>query len=330
MIVKERGTPIRILKLQALLRRLRKNHPKRKQIQEDLSKCIAGYRGEHSIDYYLQQLSGEKYSILHNIHIPFNQNSFQIDTLIITNQCIFILEVKNFSGTLIFDQTFKQLLRIWQGNEECFPDPILQVDRQKNSLLQFLRSKGILKWSVFPMVVISNPATAIKTNKEYPEAEKQVVHAGGILSKLKELELPLSRDEKSSSKKQVIDLLLNSHVEKDFDVMGYYKVSDLDIMCGVECSKCNTLTMERKRKAWVCTRCRNRAKEAHGLALMDYYLLKSNRITNRQFREFTGLISVSAASKLLINSSLRKEGVTKGRSYLIDSSHFKNEMKIKS
>ncbi|KZZ82996.1 MULTISPECIES: nuclease-related domain-containing protein [Bacillaceae] len=328
MVVKERGTPIRILKLQSLLRRLNKNHSKRKQIQEDFAKCLAGYKGEESIDYFLQQLPSEKYSILHNINIPFYTSSLQMDTLIISDHCIFILEVKNFSGTLIFDQSFKQLLRISQGMEECFPDPILQVERQKNALIQFLKNQRISQPVIFPIVIISNPTTAIKTSKEHHIVEDRVIHAGGILSKVKELETALS-GRMNTSKQTIIDMLLKSHAEKDFEVLEYYKINKSEILSGVECSRCRMLTMKRMRKAWVCSICLDRSVDAHRIALMDFYLLKDYCITNRQFREFTGLASVSTASKLLSKSALKKNGDTKGRSYMLDSNYFKNEMQIK-
>ncbi len=46
LIKKAREIPVKILKLEALLRRLALNHQRRKKIGEELAKSYAGYRGE--------------------------------------------------------------------------------------------------------------------------------------------------------------------------------------------------------------------------------------------------------------------------------------------
>jgi hypothetical protein len=56
MVSKERPFPIKIQKLQVLLDRLLLNHAKTPIIKDNLSKSLAGYYGEKSIDYYLNLL----------------------------------------------------------------------------------------------------------------------------------------------------------------------------------------------------------------------------------------------------------------------------------
>ncbi|WP_090970907.1 MULTISPECIES: hypothetical protein [unclassified Bacillus (in: firmicutes)] len=56
MIVKNRTIPLRITMLQAILRWLPKNHPKRPSIEAELARREAGFRGEESIDDYLDFL----------------------------------------------------------------------------------------------------------------------------------------------------------------------------------------------------------------------------------------------------------------------------------
>lgn len=134
MIVKKRQLPLMILKLQSLLRRLPKNHPKIPYIEENLAKKMAGYRGEHSIDYPLSFLTFQNYFILHDLRLPHNDYFFQIDTLLISPKFILMLEVKNIAGKLFFDQEFHQLVRTLNDKEEVFPDPILQVKRHETQL----------------------------------------------------------------------------------------------------------------------------------------------------------------------------------------------------
>ncbi|RXT04561.1 hypothetical protein [Ammoniphilus sp. CFH 90114] len=52
MIKREREEPIRIKKLEALLRLLLPHHPKRQREEDDLRKYPSGYHGEKELDYH--------------------------------------------------------------------------------------------------------------------------------------------------------------------------------------------------------------------------------------------------------------------------------------
>lgn len=133
MIMKERGIPLAIQTLEALARRLPLYHPSYEIIKSNLAKDKAGLRGEQSLDYYLQELDQESLGIFHDIRLTSSNYPFQMDTLILTNHFALIIEVKNISGTLHFDQRFNQLIRVSQdGREEGFPDPFSQVSQQQN------------------------------------------------------------------------------------------------------------------------------------------------------------------------------------------------------
>ncbi|MDM5340322.1 nuclease-related domain-containing protein [Fictibacillus enclensis] len=158
--MKNRKLPVHIRKLEALLRRLPTEHVKRREIEEQLARRMAGYRGEQSLDYYLGFLTN--YFILHDLRLPDRDHHFQLDTLLISPYFILILEVKNISGTLIFDDHFKQLIRVTPEKEEGFPDPILQVERHRDQLSGWLSGQKLEKVPIETLVVISYPNTVIK------------------------------------------------------------------------------------------------------------------------------------------------------------------------
>ncbi|MBW8351459.1 NERD domain-containing protein, partial [Bacillus sp. IITD106] len=133
MIKKFREIPIKILVLEALLRRLPFSHPKRNLLQEELNISYAGYRGEQSMDYFLGQLPQNNYLIFQDLRIPLSENAyFQIDILLLTQSFFIIFEAKNISGHLYFD--FNQLIRTLDDKEETFHDPIVQVQNQQYHL----------------------------------------------------------------------------------------------------------------------------------------------------------------------------------------------------
>jgi hypothetical protein len=138
MIIKKRTISLRIQQLEALLRRLPMHFPKRPEIEGELARYKAGFRGEQTLDYYLSYLPEKEYFIFHDIRLSDGIHYFQMDTLLLSLKYLLIIEVKNFYGTLFFDHTFHQLIRTANGNEEAYPDPILQVKTQQNKLEKWL------------------------------------------------------------------------------------------------------------------------------------------------------------------------------------------------
>ncbi|HZG72957.1 MAG TPA: nuclease-related domain-containing protein [Chondromyces sp.] len=100
MIIKERKKSIYLRQLEALVRRVPRGHGKREEILLMAKKAGKGYRGEQAIDYPLSFLSEDKYFILHDVRLLGGHHYFQLDTLILSEYFIVILEVKNISGIL--------------------------------------------------------------------------------------------------------------------------------------------------------------------------------------------------------------------------------------
>ncbi|MGG1572383.1 nuclease-related domain-containing protein [Fictibacillus sp. NRS-1165] len=84
MIVKPLKIPLIIEKTEALLRRLPQHHPKRPIIEKELASRYKGYRGEQSLDFYLQELPPKNHLIFHDIRLSVLNTEFQMDLLILT------------------------------------------------------------------------------------------------------------------------------------------------------------------------------------------------------------------------------------------------------
>ncbi|WP_091587080.1 nuclease-related domain-containing protein [Alteribacillus bidgolensis] len=107
-----------------------------------------------SIDYYLSSLSKKTDLIFHDIRLPSKDKTFfQIDIFILTMNFCLILEVKNVAGTLYFNPFFHQLIRTVNDKEEGFPDPILQINRQKDHLNTWLQKNNLPN---LPIQICSN------------------------------------------------------------------------------------------------------------------------------------------------------------------------------
>ncbi|QIZ10612.1 NERD domain-containing protein [Priestia megaterium] len=116
MIMKKLTPPHRLFLTQILKIRLILGHSKYQEIEKDLAKRWAGYWGEIALANYVKELPHDKYLIFHDLQLQYNGIHFQIDTLLLSQNYILIIEAKNIAGTLTFDNVFKQLIRTHDGN----------------------------------------------------------------------------------------------------------------------------------------------------------------------------------------------------------------------
>lgn len=316
MIVKEISLPLRIQKVEALSKRLKEDHPKGPDIQQDLINLLSGYKGEKALAYYLDFLPDKGYYIFHNLRLPSGKYYFQIDYLVMTTHFAIVLECKNFFGSLFFDEAFKQLIRTANGQEEAFPDPVSQAKWHKEQLRVWLKEHHFPNIPIEYLIIISNPATILKTNSNSAEIKKHVVHSQIFLERFRELGSKF-RQEVTAEKglRKLSKLLLKSHTPEDGDVLKKYGLASSDIVTGVRCPSCSHVPMIRAYGTWVCPSCQKKEKNAHLSALHDYFLLIDSTITNKQFRDFVQLSSDDVAKRLLTRLNLPISGANKDRKY---------------
>ncbi len=318
MILKQRKIPIIILKLEALLRRLPQNHPKYTIIKEQLLMNLSGFNGEKAIDYHLSFLP-EHYKILHDIRLKTGPHFFQIDTLIFSSKFAVLLEVKNIAGTLYFDQKFHQLLRMLDGEETAFQDPLLQVQRQEGHFQKWLQANKLTSIPLHSFVVISKPSTIIKTSPENKSLHRYVFHSELLPLKITELEkTTISEIAPEHELKKITRKILKHHTPLETSVLAKYKISEDDLMQGVFCPYCETVRISRANGKWYCARCDKYSKDAHTQAIRDYFFLFGNIITNQKLRHFLQIESPSLATRILQSLELNSIGSKKGKYYILD------------
>ncbi|MFE8702250.1 nuclease-related domain-containing protein [Cytobacillus sp. FJAT-54145] len=323
MIVKELSVRKNIKKAEALLNRLPEEHPKVLDIKQDLVKMWSGQKGERAVSYYLDYLPEKEFFFLHDIRLPHGKYHFQIDYFIISSRFILILESKNFYGTLFFDNSFRQLIRTSNDQEEGFPDPISQAKWHKVQLCGWLEEQFGCKLPVEYLVVISHPSTILKTDPRNIEVKKHVVHGQSLLERIEELGSKYKEDCLDVKQiRKLSKLLLKSHVDEDTDILKRYGILKDELIKGVQCPGCKRFAMVREKRKWLCQSCGKFDKLAHFEAIKDYFLLVGETITNQQFRDFVGIASVDMASKLLIRMKLPSSGTNKGRYYYSSKDFF--------
>jgi hypothetical protein len=316
LIIKDRPIPYIIFQLEALLRRIQKNSPKRPQVENDLNKWWASYRGEQSVDYHLEILSKNDYSILHSLRLNNDKNFFQIDTTLLSTKFHLIIDTKNISGKIHFDKKNRQLIQTKDGEEKSLPDPISQALRHKIQLQKWLKSHGMPILPIEYLVVISNSSTIITADPNYHEVQQYVCKPDNLALKILELE---QKYQKTLTQVKMIQklgqLLIRGHTPLRSDILQNYKINKCDIRTGAQCPKCHEFSMEYKRGSWYCKLCHTKSGDAHLQAIEDYFLLHGPKATNADFREFLHLPSQRKIAYLVEKLHLPTSGTKKGMIY---------------
>ncbi|WP_071460953.1 nuclease-related domain-containing protein [Bacillus massilinigeriensis] len=314
MIVKPRYLPMRLHVNSALAQRLAKNHPILPSLDNSSSRVEAGFQGEVETDFQLQFLNDKEHHIFRDLRLPHSLHPFQLDCLILSTKAIIHLEVKNFTGTLFFDEKFKQFYQTANAVEKGFQHPLTQLRRQSAQLKEWLDSHGFPSIPVISQLVISNSSAVVKTNDF--SIRRLVCKADQLKTQLETL---IGKDTpevlKEKELRKLSRLLLKEHTIMISDILAHYHISYDELIKGVQCPSCEKYKMERKNRTWVCPHCLFHSRDAHIRALLDYFLLVKPEITNRGFREFTCLSSARTATELLSRLNLPHTGENKWRVY---------------
>ncbi|MEK3888476.1 nuclease-related domain-containing protein [Bacillus sp. FSL K6-3431] len=317
---KTRSFPIGILKLEALLRRLKANPVRRSKIEEELARKYAGYRGEQALDYHVAQIPSKQHLIFQDLRLPLSKEVyFQIDLLLLSQRSFLILEEKNIAGTIFIDQN--QMIRTIDEKEDSFPNPIQQVENQQYHFGNLLKNHSKFPLPNNSFVVMTNSSSIIKPNPDYRAVAQKVIRPAAIRQRVSgfysghEKELIENKELQKFSRQ-----LIKSHIPSDPDIVGQFQIDKDEIMNGISCEKCCCLTVKKRQRNWKCAKCGHLSKNAHIQALIDYRLLIGSTITNSQCKNFLQLSSVSITSKLLRSLNLPGSGENKNRSYILSLS----------
>ncbi|MFD1739065.1 nuclease-related domain-containing protein [Bacillus salitolerans] len=318
MIAKELERPLSIYQLQAILRRMLPSHPKYSYVKRSLAKRLSGFSGENVMDYPLSYLSDKKYIIMHGLRLIDGEHAFQLDKLILSQQFILNLEVKNTSGTLYFDHDLNQLIQTKNDKDTVLPYPVTQINRQEYHLNRFLSHHHFPRIPVLSLVIISNPNTLIKIPPHHKHLSQTVIRKEVLPFKITQLEKKYQQSYLTEKElKKLIRTLKKQHTTSSSSVLKQFQLTPSDLLKGVHCPNCEYLPIIRQYGRWFCPKCHHVSKDAHLLALKDYYYLIGNIITNSQARDFLKVSCPNLTKRFLQEACVSIQGSKKNRIYIL-------------
>lgn len=208
------------------------------RIDKDILILKAGIAGEKNIEYELSQASYPM-AILHDLYITHENTSAQIDYLIVTRGCTFIIESKNLIGEITVNHKGEFTRKLNIGNrfyQEGIYSPITQNKRHMDLLKEIIvsRQSNILRKSLVSnnfqtfyksLVVFANPKCAVNDRYAPKEIKNQLIKADRLVAYMHEINSRLSSLDISSEKEMMAnaEALLKMHQDNPVDYTSKYQ-----------------------------------------------------------------------------------------------------------
>jgi hypothetical protein len=224
---------------------------------------LGEYRVRKEIEM-IEKTSAGKYIAFHDLYIPKKDGSTsQIDHLILSEQGLFVIETKNYSGWIFGDEKSKYWTQVIYKRKEKFSNPIWQNIGHIKALKEWLGEE----FAYIPIysVIIFMPRAKLKTNSSfnqshviYPKQLKEVLgqyhhHVVDmktkqhLTQKLKKLQMNDKQQEKEMKKKHVQSIKQKQEVMKKHIQQG-------------RCPKCGGVLVLKKGKYGSFRGCSNYPK----------------------------------------------------------------------
>lgn len=299
--------------LGSLLSRLHPAHSQRNYLEGELHRTVAGISGEDRMrKRFVEFLPDDEFHVLWDVSLAIGSWKTQFDGLLLTERCAIIIDSKNISGRIHFDEQTGEFYRLDDSDvKKVMDDPRIQLNKNIRFLASWFRLKNI-KLPVSGLIVFTPKTCEFIARPKSKHLCKVYQMPEYLFQILKAFPLEAEPPKLSKVKRQII----GGHTPYlRTPLCGKYYIEASDIRNGVQCPDCRTYGMKRIKKSWQCPRCGHRDRQAHKFALREYFSLVDTHITNQAFREWGGVESRSVATRLLIQYDLETSGESKARKY---------------
>ncbi|WP_203333186.1 NERD domain-containing protein [Planococcus beigongshangi] len=301
--------------LQRTIRRMKVNTAERDLLERELFLVEAGIRGERRLQKkFIEFYSSEPFEILWNTSLTLGNWPVQIDGLLLTSKVAVILESKNISGELHFENKTDEFFRYdANGVKTIMDNPAVQVEKHIRFIrMWFAENKirlpvdGLLVFTALKAELCSLPKNIrtcrhhhmvellFKTIEEYPSSPQQNRH---VLKKYM----------------KILEKQLTPYTQKPIAVQ--YSLDPRLFEQGIYCDACQTFNVSRQRRRWQCDACGKTSVNAGEEAVLDYFAIFGFQANNEKLRKFLNVDDRHLVKRLLSQEILTKDGSRRHSKY---------------
>jgi hypothetical protein len=300
--------------LERLLYRLPENHSQRKFLEIELYRSAAGIRGEERLERkFIEFDLEENYQFLRNISLSIGEWKVQMDGLLLTERGAIIIESKNISGQLLFDEETGEFSRTdMEGVRTVMEDPTIQLNKHIRFLTKFSKQKK-MDVPIAGLVVFTSKQCEFLAKPK----NNHVCKTYQLIDYLIKLIQEFPRETTQPSISKIVKVLQKNQTPyQRIPLCQQYYIDSNDFQPGILCKHCKKHSIVRKNKTgWICVSYGRVDNQSIHLAVSEYFSLVHTSLNNRQFRKFCRIESPYAVSRLLAKFDLAFSGALRNRAY---------------
>lgn len=293
--------------LEAVIRRLQTGSPDRDYLQKELYNAEAGIRGEHRLKKkFIEFYYPEGFEIIWNNCLALGEWPVQIDGLLLTKSVAVIIESKNISGELYFDNSTGEFYRIDRNSvKKVMDNPAVQVEKHIRFMKSWFKQHHI-NLAVDGLLVFTARECELKTLPQNIRTCKLHQMMEQIFLLLKEYNLPIYSQTSLLNIKNLILSFQTPYVTKPITLQ--YSIKPEQLARGIHCGSCEEFAVKRDFRIWRCQLCGALDNEAAYKAVLEYFAFFGRQATNQEVRDFTGIDDRHTMKRLLAKAHIEASG----------------------
>ncbi|MBM4761676.1 nuclease-related domain-containing protein [Bacillus sp. B15-48] len=265
-----------------------------------------GYEGEVKFDLLLEGLQGEKL-IINDLLLQVNNSYFQIDSVIISQGGIHLIDIKNFEGDCYLESD--KLYSVTTGRE--YKNPLDQLKRSATLFRQLLQSTKEDYLVEASIIFINSEFTLYQAPMDLP-----VIFPTQINRFMKNLNQAPSK--LNDGHKKLAQKLLSLHQPKNpYIILPTYHYDKPKK--GVYCKICQCFSVSIKKYHFVCGKCGENEKIRHAILrlIKEYhFLFPERKLTTQTIYEWCNTDLDKRTICRVLNSNFTKVGGSSNTYYI--------------
>ena len=261
-----------------------------------------GYEGELLFDGYLERLTCES-MILNDLLLKMNQTTFQIDSMIVTSDCIYVFEVKNYEGDFYYDSETDKIFSKSKTLE--IVNPLIQLKRSDTLLRQLLQSFGFSGLRIHSTVVFVNPHFTLYQ----APLDKPFIYPTQIERFFEQLN-ENKKSRLTSKQRMLVEKLLSLHlVESQYSQIPTYGYEEL--RKGITCGECGSFLVAVEGRNCVCMGCGGVEPVSSAVmrSVREFQMLfPGEKITTKRIVDWCVIVESSKSVRTILENNLNAVG----------------------
>ncbi|WP_163536167.1 nuclease-related domain-containing protein [Gracilibacillus sp. YIM 98692] len=262
-----------------------------------------GFEGEKRIYELINSLSGD-YLALHDLLLSSNNQTFQVDFLLVIDGTLHLFEVKNYHGEFYFDSD-----RFFRVPQTEISNPVIQLIRTESLLRQLLQQYGFQN-SIQSTVIFTNPEFTLF----YAPRKKEFLLPTQLNRFFQNFtgQTPIG-----AAHKDLTETLQSLHIsESPYQLLPSYDFKQ--IKKGIPCHQCHTLTTFVEKQSCICQKCdyKEPLEKAIIRNIQEHQLLfPDQKMTTTRIREWCKIVESNWRIRRVLNKCFAQKGKRKWAYY---------------